>query len=303
MPRTVAVALGILTTLMGAAAADNTGMKVAVGADGDPQILKDLAVEVDVYNAHTFELIVGNTWEGDRDSPGMLKRSESRVDRAVDYFLVNAVVKYKGSVLFDKDAWIRVEPGRRIVVEFDGQRVELSGRNSGYDGWPGLRVVETIDGKTVEATLKPEARIVDKEVKKVGPVVTNGVIELLYSVAGCITVHDRRGTYKAYFDARVEESPVSPLAAIWATLAAARRPFVAPPLVLRPSELDLSVSILWDVPMDSEAWARVILETPTGRYEFDTVRHPFTPRSLTVPPGPLRVRVELYDGRELKAAY
>ncbi|WP_456483232.1 hypothetical protein, partial [Methanopyrus kandleri] len=116
-------------------------------------------------------------------------------------------------------------------------------------------------------------------------------------------VHDRNGTYEARFKAEVvKKLPVNSLAALLALSCLAVTPFAASiPLSLSPTELSVHVNVGSRVPYGSEAWARVVLETPEGRFEYDTRER--TGGNLVLPPEPFRVRVELYDGKELRASY
>ncbi|GEM_PF-5605820 len=211
----------VSTVTTGAVADHSTDVETKVSANGDYEACKDLLVGVEVYDDQGH-VIASCCWDGRHDALGETKVSKNCVSRTIDKFTVKVTVRYKNQLLLDEDALIRVIPGRGILIEFNGQTIELGSGKSTWELEEPLRVVRTIDGRTVEVTLRPGAKV--ENVKRwFGG---QWVVDFLYWVNGDVIVHDNRGDYHVNFEAHVEHTPLNLIAVITGSAAAGLlRPF------------------------------------------------------------------------------
>jgi len=150
----------------GASADHRTDVTTEVSVNGDYEACKGLFMGVEVYDS-SGDFIASCYWDGRSDAFGV-KACKKHIDRTVGSFRVNLIVRYKGEELAYKRVFIRVLPGQGIVVDFDDQVVTITVRDGKRELQP-VRIVRTVDGRVVELTLRPGAKV-DKAEINTGPV-------------------------------------------------------------------------------------------------------------------------------------
>ncbi|AAM01517.1 Uncharacterized protein MK0300 [Methanopyrus kandleri AV19] len=186
----------------GAAADHVTDVTSKVNVDGDYEACKDLLVGVEVYDDQGY-VIASCCWDGRCDALGETKVSENHLSRTVDRFIVKMTVRYKNQLLLDERVFIRVIPGQGVIIEFNGRTIELRSANGTWGPEEPLRVVRTIDGKTVGITFRPSAKVEHAE-----QLSNQWVVDFLYSIDGDVIVHDKKGDYHITFQAHVKHTPL-----------------------------------------------------------------------------------------------
>jgi len=219
--------IALVSTVTTGAVADHlTDVETKVSANGDYEACKDLLVGVEVYDDQGH-VIASCCWEGRHDALGETKVSKNCVSRTIDKFTVKVTVRYKNQLLLDKDALVRVIPGRGILIEFNGRtvRLEFKKKDDSSSTWEleePLRVVRTVDGRVVELTLRPGAKVENAK-QWFG---NQWVVDFLYWVNGDVIVHDKKGDYHVNFKAHVGHTPLNLIAVITGSAAAGLlRPF------------------------------------------------------------------------------
>ncbi len=288
----------VSTVTIGAVADNLTDVETKVRANGDYEACKDLLVGVEVYDDQGH-VIASCCWDGRHDALGETKVSKNCVSRTINKLAVKVTVRYKNQLLLDKDTLIRVIPGRGILIEFNGEAVRLKSnkkddKSSTWELKEPLRVVRTIDGRTVEVTLRPGAKV-ESAKRWFG---NQWVADFLYWVNGNVIVHDKKGDYHVNFKAHVEHAPLNLIAVITGSAAAGLpRPLADVVLRVPVSKINVHASLLCEDWRETNERVRVVFETPEGTFELGRWNY----LRLTLPPEPFRVRIEVYDGERLVA--
>ncbi len=182
----------------------HTYVETGTTANGSPQVCKDLSVAVTVYNNQGV-VIARTEWDGDINKLGENVVSEYSSDNLIKDFEVKVTVRYRGVAVMDESAFIHVDIGKSITVEYNGVRYKLTGSN-GLLHLPELKSIRNVDGKEVIVTLDPTVKIN-----------SNGLLgtDFTYDVRGTVTVKDGTGEHKAYFNGDVKTPlAVPPIAAL-----------------------------------------------------------------------------------------
>ncbi|WP_457614844.1 hypothetical protein [Methanopyrus sp.] len=278
--------IAILTLVAVPAHADHTETSSSVVAWGDDRVLKDVKIEVEVRDEDTGQTVVDCVWDGEHDSPGSRVCSGSELDRIVREFSVRIVIRYKSEKIYGDSVSVETLPDGSVWVRSSWQVCMLPDENARVD-FPRVEALVCRNGGNAGislVSLEPRVEL------------SRGRVTVAYE--GSMEVGGRRIAFTCRVT--VATRPVTPTFAA-PTLPLARCLFVNPELEFpTPGRVDVTLSA------SSEWMGREIVTMilPDRRLTLDSdcKRGPSHAR-LTVPTGPITLRVDLYYGDRPVASY
>jgi len=264
----------IILILLDAPAPAHAEPSAHLDVRGDDQPTRHLTLELVIQDSSTGEVLARCVWDGHGPAKSEVTR---RLDRVLTEFSVFLRVKYRGKYLAELPWWVHAdEPGRPIVVEASALEFPLSVECAGAN-LPEVKVVRRVGREVVEVTVRPTVEL------------TADRIELV--IRGIVRTRDRFEHRSTEFTGRV--AVTRPRAVALRSLGPLVKGFPLPSLTLAFYSDRMELCATAGASFDARTLVTVRTDGKEVRLDSEWKEAPSF-ATLTVPTGPVRLRVELY---------